>query len=107
MREHFFRYLGNLSGLAPSERDGDSNACYQREKGYCGERTAWINHLMAVDYYQQAQETSDVGVKLERLQRASQFLKTDQEFGGFDQIMPSAILKSKIEAEKSRLQARS
>ena len=105
MREHFFRYLGNLNGLAANERDGDGTKCYELEKGYCAERTAWVSHLMAIDFYQQAEETRDAGIKLDRLQSASQFLKSDEEFGGFKQIMPTPVLKTKVEQETRRLQA--
>ena len=99
MREHFFRYLDNESHLTLSERDGDSTVCYQREKGYCAERTAWINHLMAVDYYQEAQDTVDKETKVQRLQRALKFVKNDLQYGGFDQILPSTVLKRKIQEE--------
>jgi hypothetical protein len=75
MREHFFRYFASLRGLAANECDGDGTKCYEREKGYCAGRTAWISHLMAIDFYQQARETQDVSTKLDRLQSASQFLK--------------------------------
>jgi len=92
MREHFFRYFASLRGLAANECDGDGTKCYEREKGYCAERTAWISHLMAIDFYQQARETQDVSTKLNRLQSASQFLKTDHDFGGFKLIVPTPVI---------------
>ncbi|MFL6261969.1 MAG: hypothetical protein ACJ76Y_19905 [Thermoanaerobaculia bacterium] len=96
MREHFFRYLEAEPNLPANERDGKSVACYLREKGYCAERTAWISHLMAIDYYQQAEDAGDNKIKMQRLQRASEFLKKDLAFGGFDQIMQSKELDRKI-----------
>ena len=68
MREYFFRYLSVEHSLTLSERDGDGLVCYQREKGYCAERTAWINHLMAIDYRQQAQDAVDKETKMHHLQ---------------------------------------
>jgi hypothetical protein len=103
MREFFFRYLASASGLALSERDGVGADCYQREKGYCAERTAWINHLMAIDYYQQGHDASDKEIKLQLLRRASEFVKDDLKFGGFDQILPSTVLHRKIEEERQNL----
>jgi hypothetical protein len=103
VREHFFRYLASEPGLALIERDGDGAACYLREKGYCAERTAWINHLMAIDYYQQAQDTIDKKIKIQRLERASTFVENDLKFGGFDQILPSLVLKSKVQEELQSL----
>ncbi len=102
MRAYFFRYLDAESSLTLGERDGDGAACYQREKGYCAERTAWINHLMAIDYYQQAQDTVDKEVKMHHLQRALKFVNKDLNFGGFDQILPSRVLKLKIQEELAR-----
>ena len=99
MREHFFRYLAVEPGLPLRERDGDAAACYRREKGYCAERTAWISHLMAIDFYQQGQDATDTEIKRERFQRSLAFVKKDLQFGGFDQILPSAALKSKIQEE--------
>jgi hypothetical protein len=103
MREHFFRYLTTESGLALSDREGDAAACYRHEKGYCAERTAWINHLMALDYHQQAQDAVDKRIKIQRLQRAFKFVENDLKFGGFDQIRPSLILKGDIEEELRNL----
>lgn len=107
MREFFFRYLASEPRLARGERDGDGEACYQRERGYCAERTAWINHLMAADYYQQAQDASDAQTKVHQLQRALAFVENDLKFGGFDQVIPSPILRGRIQAELQSLNHRS
>ncbi len=103
MREHFFRYIAREQKLAPGERDGDGAACYQREKGYCAERTAWIDHLMALDYYQQGQDAVDKNIKIQRLRRASEFVENDLKFGGFDQGLPSLELKRKIAEDLQKL----
>jgi len=99
MREYFFRYLSHEPRLALSERDGDGNRCYERELGYCAERTAWISHLMAIDDYLQARETTDTATRRERLESGAKFLKADLDFGGFEQIMPSSVLRDKISRE--------
>jgi hypothetical protein len=109
MREHFFRYLATEPSLAPSERDGDAAACYLREKGYCVERTAWINHLMAIDFYQQGQDATNKKIKLKRFERASEFVERalqfkqkDSQHKGFEQIYPSESLKDMIQEELQR-----
>lgn len=107
MRSFFFRYLDNESKLALGNRDGNAAACYERENGYCKERTAWINHLMANDYYQQAQDTADTEIKMHHLQRALGFVDNDLKFGGFDEILPSRALKHKIQEELESLTHRS
>jgi hypothetical protein len=106
MRDHFFKYLANEPNFPLSERDGDGRACYERESGYCTERTAWIYHLMAIDFYRLAEGSTDKRTKLERLERAAKYLKIDLDFGGFDQITPSTVLKDKIEEKLKELRTR-
>lgn len=103
MREHFFRYISAEKDLTDTERDGDGKACYKRSKGYCAERTAWISHLMAIDYNKQAEEAADKATKLQYLQRAEEFLERDLKYGGFDQIIPSKVLQGKIRENREKL----
>lgn len=105
MRDAFFRYLDNEPRQPISELGGNAEACYQREKGYCAERTAWINHIMANDYYQQAQDSADKATKMHHLERALNFVENDLKFGGFDQLTPSAVLKSKIQEKLQSLRS--
>jgi hypothetical protein len=106
MREFFLRYIANERLLSQNERDGDGNICYDREKGYCKERTAWVNHLMAVDYRQWAEDAKDKKTKLVRLELAAKFLKVDLDFGGFDLVAPSAALKDTINEDFEKLGVR-
>jgi hypothetical protein len=106
VREFFLRYIANERLLPQNERDGDGNSCYDREKGYCKERTAWINHLMAVEYRQWAEDADERTSKLKRLELAAKFLKVDLDFGGFDLVAPSAALKDRINADFEKLGAR-
>jgi hypothetical protein len=57
MRGAFQHYLA-AAGHHPEAVDGDSHSCSQRPAGYCGERTALIDHFMARDYYHEALKTS-------------------------------------------------
>jgi hypothetical protein len=57
MRGAFQHYLA-AAERHPEATDGDAHACSQRPAGYCGERTALINHLMARDYYHEALSSS-------------------------------------------------
>jgi hypothetical protein len=107
MRDKFFRYLDNEPSQPMEDRGGKAEACYQREHGYCAERTAWINHLMAIDYYQQAQAAVDRDIRIQLLQRALGFVNNDLKFGGFDQDIPSPTLKDRIQGELRSLNHRS
>ena len=103
MREHFFAYLDAEPRLPNEERTGKAAACYLRAKGYCAERTAWISHLLAIDYLEQSASATEKDAKLARLRRAAYFVKKDLAFGGFDQIVASAVLKRKITDELQSL----
>jgi len=60
MRGVLQRYL-QASDYHSEARDGAADECYKRPAGYCGERTAWIDHLMANDYYQESRSPSNLG----------------------------------------------
>lgn len=49
--EPFLRYLQIEGTLTTQDRNGNAEACYSRAHGYCGERTAWILHSLANDFY--------------------------------------------------------
>ena len=57
MRGAFRRYL-QIADHHPESRIGDAYTCSQRPSGYCGERTAWVNHIMAHDSLRQARASS-------------------------------------------------
>lgn len=53
MRGVFQRYLASVP-RHPLALDGIAHDCHDRVDGYCGERTALINHMMARDAYDEA-----------------------------------------------------
>jgi hypothetical protein len=53
MRGAFQHYLA-IAKHNPEASIGEIKACGTRASGYCGERTAWIKHLMARDFYGEA-----------------------------------------------------
>lgn len=71
MRGAFQHYLA-AAVHHPEATDGDYNACSQRPAGYCGERTALINHLMARDYFREALKTGGDS-QLENLRTALRY----------------------------------
>ena len=51
----FYKYLEVQKSL-PEEKKGGSTGseiCYERPQGYCLQRSGWINHLLANDFYQE------------------------------------------------------
>src|SRR6266849_489827 len=73
MRGSFQKYLQGAEH-DPDSLVGDAHECYLHPAGYCGERTAWINHLMANDYYEEAQ-TVPANVRLDSLNTALNYEK--------------------------------
>ena len=75
MRGEFNRYRSIESSLPSSERDGEAEICYQRSNGFCGERTAWIDHMMANDFYTTALEAKDLNTRRAALISSCNFLR--------------------------------
>ena len=71
MRGAFQHYLA-AADRHPEAIEGDSHNCSERPAGYCGERTALIDHFMARDYYHEALKTSG-DRRLEDLRTALNF----------------------------------
>jgi hypothetical protein len=58
MRGSLQHYLAEATNR-PDSVTGGAAQCYERPHGYCGERTEWINHLMANDYAADADTTRE------------------------------------------------
>jgi hypothetical protein len=59
MRNMFQNYEAAARGRADA-RTGDASRCYASPDGFCGERLAWVLHLMANDYLSEAAQTEGV-----------------------------------------------
>lgn len=75
MRGQFDRYLSVEATLPPDQRNGAAKACYERPQGFCGERTAWINHIMANDFFDQASKTRDQQGGISALKSSCNYLR--------------------------------
>ena len=95
--EDFYVYIENERNLAESEKGGDLRAeiCYTRTGGYCRQRTGWIHHLLANDFYSQASRAVDSDIRREKLQRALDHARKAQSLyppSGFDQCVPTKVI---------------
>jgi TIR domain len=105
----FRRYLDIEKTLPASETGGDysAEACYARSSGYCPQRTAWINHLLANDLYEEAALSADATIKADQLAHALAFaqaaaqLYRDGKNPGFEQCTPTEVLIAKVKARLS------
>jgi len=103
-QQDFHGYLEIALSLPVLETGGDSGSeiCYQRPKGYCVQRTAWIYHLFANDFYLHAMALTDRQDRVAALERARQFATEARKYRrpeggeGFDQCIHTTTLAEKI-----------
>lgn len=100
----FFRYLDIEARLPEKERGGDKEAevCYERPGGYCMQRTAWICHLLANDFYEKGVQENDEDKKRDVFRIARNYVKCVREkfpngFSGPLQHIPTAELERKLQ----------
>ena len=105
MRGQFDRYLSIENHLPLDERDGDAEICYkERPDGFCAERTGWIEHLLANDFYHLASRAKDNAAKASDLKSACNYLKGSVEhfpqgFHAYQTTLSSEDLKSRLQTE--------
>jgi hypothetical protein len=103
-QQDFYRYLEVAQSLPAVEIGGDTSSeiCYRRPKGYCLQRTAWIYHLFATDFYLRAMAQSDRRDRIADLTRAGQFVTEARKYRrpeggeGFDQCISTTTLAERI-----------
>jgi len=100
----FYKYLETLDTLPESEKGGgiEVAVCFQRPNGYCPQRTAWIHHELANDFYKNAQSSNDPIQKLDRCRKAltqAQAAIKDFPPNGFEQPIATAVFVSKLKKE--------
>jgi hypothetical protein len=105
--QDFYRYLEIASSLPARDTDGDagSEVCYHRSNGYCIQRTAWIHHLLANDFYQMAiaaADDLDREPSLEQARKhanAARRYRSPEGLEGFVQCIGTVLLEQKITAQ--------
>lgn len=97
---YFFWYLEKVAMLPENERGGglEAEVCYQRAGGYCRQRTGWIHHLLANDFYKKGLEEINKNNKRDWFKRAlKQVEGVWYNFpSGFIQYIPTADLERKL-----------
>lgn len=98
----FFRYLELVGRVDPSVASTPPGGrwCYDRPWGICSERTAWINHQLAWDYFRAAAAIEEEGPRRSRYLRARQYaLEALRLFPtGFDQGLPTGEIAERSAA---------
>ena len=103
-QDDFYQYLELARTQPASETNGEmgSEICYENPKGFCAQRTAWIHHLLANDFYEEGMATPDPHVRAAKLKRAAKHAKEARKYRrpeggvGFDQGTDTVALQQKI-----------
>jgi hypothetical protein len=103
----FERYRDNAERMGGAAMTTwDAPACYEGN-GYCGQRFAWVHHLMAYDYLVTARSESGA-VRIATLNDAKAAVAEALRFrrpdggAGFDQCMDDGVMAKQIDAELAR-----
>lgn len=103
----FYHYLDVEASRPESAQGGkeSSDPCYTSPAGYCPQRTAWIDHLLANDLYQESLIADNKGAEADELGRALKYAQSaarlyqDQEHNpGFTQCTSTETLIQLIQA---------
>jgi triacylglycerol esterase/lipase EstA (alpha/beta hydrolase family) len=107
----FYRYLDFEETLPEKDKQGNtgSEVCYARANGYCRQRTGWIHHLLANDFYEQGLSVADRDIKLSKYRRALFHATAARDYypKGFEQCTATDVLEDKLKREVSTSKAES
>jgi hypothetical protein len=100
-RHNFELYLERAPPLR-AEDDPGSDACYtEASDGFCRQRTAWIHHLLANDFYAEALASTDTDQRRGKLELARLHAVEARDYrhdnrDGFEQCVDTVTLLDKI-----------
>ena len=96
-QQDFYKYLENKDQNPEAMREGDISveACYRSTTGYCRQRSGWICHLLANDFYQKGLTESDTNQARFYFDLAVKYAKKAQVFfpGGFEQSISTQAVE--------------
>lgn len=108
--QQFYRYFEMLERYHIAEDQGETGAefCYTQPHGFCRQRSGWIRHLMADDYYRQSQLAGDPqerATRLEGVVKHAEAALRDYPGGydGLDQGQPTRQMLERARAEIARI----
>lgn len=109
-QQDFYRYIEAQDALPNSERSKDTGAeiCYATPKGFCRQRSGWIHHLLANDFYSDALSEKNPATQEFLFERAltlanASLLDFPGGFGGPGQLIPTKVLVEGVKIEIERL----
>jgi hypothetical protein len=105
--QFFYRYMEEQAKLNGRHREGGtgSETCYERARGFCAQRSGWINHQLANDFYKKAVAATDKAERRVHLENAAGYVDASlKDFPrGYEQEIPTKVLESRIAEERLKL----
>ncbi|HBA40124.1 MAG TPA: hypothetical protein DCZ05_10395 [Deltaproteobacteria bacterium] len=96
-QQDFYKYLENERQQPKVMREGDisAEACYRSTAGYCRQRSGWICHLLANDFYQKGLAEGSSDQARFHFDLAVQYAQKARVFfpGGFEQFTPTQMVE--------------
>jgi len=78
-------------------REGDTTVepCYRSAAGYCRQRSGWISHLLANDFYQKGLAEGGTAQARYYFRLAADYAQRSMGYfpGGFEQFTPTQIVE--------------
>jgi hypothetical protein len=103
----FYRYLEEQAALGDRYKEGGPGAeiCYRRPRGFCAQRSGWIHHLLAIDFFKKAMAASERAEKRVHLESTAQqaAASLDDFPQGFVQEVATKVLQSRVAEELKKL----
>jgi len=105
--QFFYRYLEEQGVTNDRYKEGGTGAetCYEKPRGFCAQRSGWIHHLLANDFYARGMAVAERAEKRVNLEKAAQQADASlNDFpGGFVQEIATKVLRLRVEEELKKL----
>jgi amino acid transporter len=105
-QSYFYEYLEVQKTIPENEKGGDTSweICYTRPRGFCKQRSGWIHHLLANDFYSDATNATNLADRQYSFNLALEQVTNSLNdyphgFGGPGQGIPTIVLKEKLSKE--------
>lgn len=105
--QDFYQYLEFEKTLPRKYREGERivQICYERADGYCRQRTGWIHHKLANDFYNKGLSDIEVDNKLYHFRLSLEHVMSTLVFypDGFEQPVATLVLKKRLEQKTNSI----
>ena len=101
-QQDFYQYIDDMKAVSFNDVGSklDSSSCYENLRGFCPQRIAWVHHLLANNFFEQAKTVLDLREKIGQLElvlrHSAEAMKYEHEGRrGFVQCTDTGVLQEK------------